>query len=395
MNDDEKKKNNNNIIINTLPNHSNKETRSSSTSNNSSATTTTTTTTWLRQKDPRIVRVCKALGGKDRHSKVCTIRGLRDRRVRLSVPTAIQLYDLQDRLGLTQPSKAVDWLLNAAKSEIDELPPLPISPSQFCLNPNNNTNNTMINWAEISQQQQQQLWWSSNAGAGTSSTATPPTNNIVPTAEIFSRRGDGMEEKEENDEGDRDIINEVHDQQGYYDSLQAQAQNPNKVTTMFNLGSGHPGFGGLSQTKDDHPHHHHYHQHQQLLHHLHHNQHQKENMEMSAPLSLSNNTYYPQHHLAAAAAAGENEVGPAVRYGDHGSSNQMLMSSSSGGAAAAAAAAYFNIDHHSRSSPAVMPFHQLTELSMMSSRFPHSHHRQPSSSDDDRRGGGQEFHPSP
>ncbi|KAL4322695.1 hypothetical protein AHAS_Ahas14G0236200 [Arachis hypogaea] len=41
------------------------------------------------------------------------------------VPTAIQLYDLQDRLGLNQPSKVVDWLLNAAKHEIDELPPLP------------------------------------------------------------------------------------------------------------------------------------------------------------------------------------------------------------------------------------------------------------------------------
>ncbi|KAK8533863.1 hypothetical protein V6N13_028449 [Hibiscus sabdariffa] len=81
---------------------------------------------WLRLKDPRIVRVSRAFGGKDRHSKVYTIRGLRDRRVRLSVPTAIQLYDLQDRLGLNQPSKVVDWLLNAAKHDIDELPPLPM-----------------------------------------------------------------------------------------------------------------------------------------------------------------------------------------------------------------------------------------------------------------------------
>ncbi|XP_057436115.1 transcription factor TCP17-like [Lotus japonicus] len=83
---------------------------------------------WSRLKDPRIVRVSRAFGGKDRHSKVCTIRGLRDRRVRLSVPTAIQLYDLQDRLGLNQPSKVVDWLLNVAKHEIDELPPLPNFP---------------------------------------------------------------------------------------------------------------------------------------------------------------------------------------------------------------------------------------------------------------------------
>ncbi|KAI3665821.1 hypothetical protein L6452_44456 [Arctium lappa] len=90
-----------------------------------------TTSSWSRLKDPRIVRVSRAFGGKDRHSKVCTVRGLRDRRVRLSVPTAIQLYDLQDRLGLNQPSKVVDWLLDAAKHEIDELPPLQIPPGSF------------------------------------------------------------------------------------------------------------------------------------------------------------------------------------------------------------------------------------------------------------------------
>ncbi|XP_042485611.1 transcription factor TCP5-like [Macadamia integrifolia] len=87
--------------------------------------------TWSGLMDPRIVRVSRSFGGKDRHSKVSTIRGLRDRRVRLSVPTAIQLYDLQDMLGLNQPSKVVDWLLNAAKHEIDELPPLQMPSGNF------------------------------------------------------------------------------------------------------------------------------------------------------------------------------------------------------------------------------------------------------------------------
>ncbi|CAK9162995.1 unnamed protein product [Ilex paraguariensis] len=91
-------------------------------------------TSWSRLKDPRIVRVSRAFGGKDRHSKVCTVRGLRDRRIRLSVPTAIQLYDLQDRLGLNQPSKVVDWLLNAAKHDIDDLPALQMPPGNFALN---------------------------------------------------------------------------------------------------------------------------------------------------------------------------------------------------------------------------------------------------------------------
>ncbi|KAH7528882.1 hypothetical protein FEM48_Zijuj05G0124900 [Ziziphus jujuba var. spinosa] len=81
---------------------------------------------WGGFRNPRIVRVSRSFGGKDRHSKVCTIRGLRDRRIRLSVPTAIQLYDLQDRLGLNQPSKVIDWLLDATKDDIDKLPPLQI-----------------------------------------------------------------------------------------------------------------------------------------------------------------------------------------------------------------------------------------------------------------------------
>ncbi|KAK3037967.1 hypothetical protein RJ639_030672 [Escallonia herrerae] len=86
---------------------------------------------WAGFKNPRIVRVSRTFGGKDRHSKVCTIKGLRDRRIRLSVPTAIQLYDLQDRLGLSQPSKVVDWLLDASKNDVDKLPPLQMPPGDF------------------------------------------------------------------------------------------------------------------------------------------------------------------------------------------------------------------------------------------------------------------------
>ncbi|XP_047328302.1 transcription factor TCP2-like [Impatiens glandulifera] len=83
----------------------------------------------------RIVRVSRTSGGKDRHSKVLTSRGPRDRRIRLSVTTAIQFYDLQDRLGYDQPSKAVEWLLQAASTSIDELPcinsPFPETPKQI------------------------------------------------------------------------------------------------------------------------------------------------------------------------------------------------------------------------------------------------------------------------
>uniref|UniRef100_A0A0D3FAG8 TCP domain-containing protein n=1 Tax=Oryza barthii TaxID=65489 RepID=A0A0D3FAG8_9ORYZ len=52
--------------------------------------------------------------GGDKHSKVVTSRGLHDRRIRLSVPTYIAFYDIQDRLGVNRPSKSIEWLICAA-----------------------------------------------------------------------------------------------------------------------------------------------------------------------------------------------------------------------------------------------------------------------------------------
>ncbi|XP_073287213.1 transcription factor TCP4-like [Primulina huaijiensis] len=69
--------------------------------------------------------IVRSIGRKDRHSKVCTAKGPRDRRVRLAAHTAIQFYDVQDRLGYDRPSKAVDWLIKKAKAAIDELAQLP------------------------------------------------------------------------------------------------------------------------------------------------------------------------------------------------------------------------------------------------------------------------------
>nr|QCA48046.1 TCP11 [Petunia x hybrida] len=66
-------------------------------------------------------RIVRATGRKDRHSKVSTATGPKDRRVRLSPNTAIQFYDVQDRLGCDRPSKAIDWLIKEAKAAIDAL----------------------------------------------------------------------------------------------------------------------------------------------------------------------------------------------------------------------------------------------------------------------------------
>jgi hypothetical protein len=74
------------------------------------------------------VCVSRVFGGKDRHNKVRTIKGLCDWHMRLSVLMAIQLYDLRDRLGLSQPSKVVDWLINTMQHKIDKPPPLQFLP---------------------------------------------------------------------------------------------------------------------------------------------------------------------------------------------------------------------------------------------------------------------------
>ncbi|XP_071733199.1 uncharacterized protein [Rutidosis leptorrhynchoides] len=62
---------------------------------------------------------------RDRHSKINTARGLRDRRMRLSLDVAKKLFGLQDLLGFDKASKTVDWLIQKSKASILELLPDP------------------------------------------------------------------------------------------------------------------------------------------------------------------------------------------------------------------------------------------------------------------------------
>lgn len=99
--------------------------------------------------------IVRATGRKDRHSKVYTAKGPRDRRVRLSAHTAIQFYDVQDRLGYDRPSKAVDWLIKKAKSAIDKLDqlppwnPIPNATEELQEEENNNNNNNAVETNEM------------------------------------------------------------------------------------------------------------------------------------------------------------------------------------------------------------------------------------------------------
>lgn len=60
-------------------------------------------------------------GKKDRHSKICTARGVRDRRMRLSLQIARKFFDLQDMLGFDKASKTIEWLFSKSKKAIKEL----------------------------------------------------------------------------------------------------------------------------------------------------------------------------------------------------------------------------------------------------------------------------------
>ncbi|KAF6160882.1 hypothetical protein GIB67_041936 [Kingdonia uniflora] len=58
---------------------------------------------------------------KDRHSKIATAQGLRDRRMRLSLEIARKFFNLQDTLGFDKASKTVEWLMVKAKTAIKEV----------------------------------------------------------------------------------------------------------------------------------------------------------------------------------------------------------------------------------------------------------------------------------
>ncbi|KAG2271518.1 hypothetical protein HID58_067803 [Brassica napus] len=68
-------------------------------------------------QDPNMKKVKKP-SRTDRHSKIKTVKGTRDRRMRLSLDVARELFGLQDMLGFDKASKTVEWLLTQAKPKI-------------------------------------------------------------------------------------------------------------------------------------------------------------------------------------------------------------------------------------------------------------------------------------
>ncbi|KAK7280092.1 hypothetical protein RJT34_25154 [Clitoria ternatea] len=71
--------------------------------------------------NPNFLTQKPAIAKKDRHSKIHTSQGLRDRRVRLSSEIARKFFDLQDMLEFDKPSNTLEWLFTKSENAIKEL----------------------------------------------------------------------------------------------------------------------------------------------------------------------------------------------------------------------------------------------------------------------------------
>lgn len=90
----------------------------------------------------------KRSSNKDRHSKICTSKGPRDRRMRLSLEIARSFFDLQDMLGFDKASKTVEWLFSKSRSAIKELKEKYLSEAN-CNNQSNNNDSRSSDFASL------------------------------------------------------------------------------------------------------------------------------------------------------------------------------------------------------------------------------------------------------
>ncbi|TYG43089.1 hypothetical protein ES288_D12G309200v1 [Gossypium darwinii] len=71
--------------------------------------------------DTEVKQQKRSSSKRDRHSKINTANGPRDRRMRLSLDVAREFFGLQDMLGYDKASRTVEWLLIQARHEIMKL----------------------------------------------------------------------------------------------------------------------------------------------------------------------------------------------------------------------------------------------------------------------------------
>ncbi|CAH2078649.1 unnamed protein product [Thlaspi arvense] len=221
----------------------------------------------------RIIRVSRASGGKDRHSKVWTSKGPRDRRVRLSVSTALQFYDLQDRLGYDQPSKAVEWLIKAAEDSISDLPSL--NNTNFPMTDDENQNQTVAGASAAAATSLSKSACSSNSDTSKNSSGLSLSRSeLRDKARERARERTAKETKERDHSNNHttsftDLLNSGSDPVNTNRQWMAPSSSPAQMEYFSSgliLGSGQTHFPiqtnshPFSPISDHHQHHHHPHQ---------------------------------------------------------------------------------------------------------------------------------------
>lgn len=184
----------------------------------------------------RIIRVSRASGGKDRHSKVMTSKGLRDRRVRLSVTTAIQFYDLQDRLGYDQPSKAVEWLIKSASDAISELPSLNNSLFSGDTPNNNQPNEQGVENGENNYQSQNLSL--SKSGCSSTSETSKGSGLSLSRSDVRVSRVKARERARERTakEKDKEINHESHNTHQHHNNVNSSISQTASFTELLTCG---------------------------------------------------------------------------------------------------------------------------------------------------------------
>ncbi|KAM7479735.1 hypothetical protein LguiA_027948 [Lonicera macranthoides] len=105
-----------------MPNQN--QTQTDQTTNNKKQADSNTSTTVVHTLVKQVAHQStpkKRSSKKDRHSKINTAHGPRDRRMRLSLDVARKFFGLQDMLRFDKASKTVEWLLTKSKSAIKDL----------------------------------------------------------------------------------------------------------------------------------------------------------------------------------------------------------------------------------------------------------------------------------
>ncbi|KAL6538907.1 hypothetical protein OROMI_025233 [Orobanche minor] len=134
----------------------------------------------------------KRTGKKDRHSKICTAQGIRDRRMRLSLQIARKFFDLQDMLGYDKASSTIEWLFSKSNKAIREL-----MMKENNISPQGNNNNNYFNFSVSDNAKSESFLSECEVVSGNNETIKDRLGNGKKSRKIARRPNHNMRESRE------------------------------------------------------------------------------------------------------------------------------------------------------------------------------------------------------